>query len=36
MLTGSELTSDVPRAQLKRLYGALSDDMQAAAQAAGH
>jgi hypothetical protein len=35
MLTGSELTTDIPRAQLKQLYGSLSDDMRGAAEGAG-
>jgi hypothetical protein len=35
MLGDSALTSDVPQAQLKRLYGALTKDMQAAARDAG-
>jgi hypothetical protein len=35
MLTGSELVTDIPRAQVKQLYGALSDDLRGAAQAAG-
>lgn len=35
MLSGSDLTSDIPRAQVKRLYGGLSADLQAAAQQAG-
>ena len=35
MLTGSDLTTDIPRAQVKRLYGGLSQDLQGAAQAAG-
>ncbi|HEY4749688.1 MAG TPA: hypothetical protein VIH60_04810 [Steroidobacteraceae bacterium] len=35
LLGGNELISGVPRAQLKQLYGALSDDMQGAAQGAG-
>jgi hypothetical protein len=35
MLTGSELVSDIPRAQVKQLYGGLSDDLRGAAQAAG-
>lgn len=30
-----DLTSDIPRAELKRVYGALSDDMASAAKAAG-
>jgi hypothetical protein len=35
MLSGSELTTDIPRAQTKQLYGALSDDMRQAAADAG-
>lgn len=35
MLTESSLVDDVPRAELKRLYGALSQDLAAAAEAAG-
>jgi hypothetical protein len=35
MLTGSELVTDIPRAQVKQLYGGLSDDLRGAAQAAG-
>jgi hypothetical protein len=35
MLTGSEITTDIPRAQVKQLYGALSSDMQQAAADAG-
>jgi hypothetical protein len=35
MLTGSELVTDIPRAQVKRLYGGLTADMQGAAQEAG-
>ena len=34
-LGSTDLVSDIPRAELKRLYGALTQDMQAAAQAAG-
>jgi hypothetical protein len=35
MLTGSDLTTDIPRMQVKRLYGALSSDLKGAAQDAG-
>jgi hypothetical protein len=35
MLTGSDLTTDIPRMQVKRLYGALSADLKGAAQDAG-
>jgi hypothetical protein len=35
MLTGSELVTDIPRAQVKQLYGGLSDDLRGAAVAAG-
>lgn len=35
MVASKDLISDIPRAQLKRLYGALSDDVRAAADAAG-
>lgn len=35
MLQGSELIADVPKAELKQLYGALSRDLEAAATAAG-
>lgn len=35
MLQGSELIADVPKAELKQLYGALSQDLEAAATAAG-
>jgi hypothetical protein len=35
MIGGNELISGIPRAQLKQLYGALSEDMQGAAQRAG-
>lgn len=35
MLTGSELVTDIPRAQVKQLYGGLSDDLRGAAAAAG-
>lgn len=35
MLESHELVSGAPRAQLKKLYGALTSDMEAAAQAAG-
>lgn len=35
MLQGSELIADVPKAELKQLYGALSRDLEAAAAAAG-
>lgn len=35
MLSSRDLISDVPRAQLKRLYGALSQDTKAVAEAAG-
>jgi hypothetical protein len=35
MLTGSEITTDIPRAQVKQLYGALSSDMRQAAADAG-
>ena len=34
-LTSNDLISDVPRAQLKRLYGAISEDMKTAAQNSG-
>lgn len=34
-LGSDDLVSDIPRAELKRLYGALSEDMKAAASAAG-
>lgn len=34
-LTSNDLITDVPRAQLKRLYGAISEDLKAAAQDAG-
>lgn len=34
-LSSSELAPELPRAQLKRIYGALSDDMRSAAVAAG-
>lgn len=34
-LANPSLTSDVPNAQLKRLYGAISDDIRSTAQAAG-
>lgn len=35
LIGGNELISGVPRAQLKQLYGALSQDMEGAAQSAG-
>lgn len=35
MLQSSELISDVPKAELKQLYGALTDDMRTAATQAG-
>lgn len=35
LLTSSSLVDDAPRASLKRIYGALSSDMEAAAAAAG-
>jgi hypothetical protein len=35
MLQGNELIADVPKAELKQLYGALSQDLEAAAAAAG-
>lgn len=35
MLESSELLSDIPKAQIKQLYGALTDDMRAAATQAG-
>jgi len=35
MIGGNELISGIPRAQLKQLYGALSEDMKGAAQSAG-
>jgi hypothetical protein len=35
LLGSSELMSDIPRAQLKQLYGAISSDMEAAATARG-
>lgn len=35
MLSNPELVSDLPRAELKKLYGSLSDDMGAAAKASG-
>ena len=34
-LGSTDLVSDIPRAELKRLYGALTQDMQAAAQLSG-
>lgn len=34
-LEGTELVSDIPRAELKRLYGAISEDIRGAAAAAG-
>ena len=34
-LGGNELVSDVPKAQLKRLYGALSEDLRGVARASG-
>jgi hypothetical protein len=35
MLESSELLTDIPKAQIKQLYGALSEDMRAAATQAG-
>lgn len=35
MLSGNELLSGVPRSQLKRLYGALSDDIRTVAESSG-
>lgn len=35
MLADSGLTSDVPKSQMKRLYGSLSDDLRTATNAAG-
>lgn len=35
MMASTDLIADAPRAQLKRIYGALSQDMRAAAQAQG-
>lgn len=35
LLSSSEIVSEAPRAQLKQLYGALSQDMRVAAEAAG-
>jgi hypothetical protein len=35
MLAGGDIITDAPRAELKQLYGALSDDLKAAADTAG-